>query len=68
MTMEFKDKNYQDVYIGANVLVDAPNIEDLWLFEFEGQVVELDRKNSYVVVEDGLGDCWTVEVERVEIL
>lgn len=66
--MEFKDKDYQDVYVGANVLVDPPTPDDLWLFEFEGEIKELDRANGYVIVEDREGDCWTVEVERVEIL
>lgn len=66
--MVFKDKNYQDVYVGADVLVDSPNPDDLWLFEFEGVIKKLDKTNGYVIVEDGEGDCWTVEVERVELL
>ena len=66
--MEFKDKNYDDVYVGAEVQIPSPNSEDLWNHEFTATVRKLDRVNGYVEVEDGDGDWWTVEVERVELI
>jgi hypothetical protein len=65
--MEFRDKNYDEVYVGAEVDIPSPNSEDNWNFEFTATVVKLDKVNGYVIVEDGDGDCWTVEVERVEL-
>lgn len=67
--MEFKDKNYLDVYIGAEVEVPSPSEElgDCWNFEFVGTIKKLDKTNGYVIVEDRDGDCFTVEVERVEL-
>lgn len=66
--MEFKDKNYQEVYIGAEVEIPSPNSEDMWGHEFVATVRTLDKENGYVEVEDGDGDWWTVEVERVEVI
>ena len=66
--MEFRDKNYEEVYVGAEVEVPTPTKEDNWNFEFVGTIVKLDKENGYVIVEDQDGDCFTVEVERVEIL
>jgi hypothetical protein len=65
--MEFKDKNYNDVYVGAEVDIESPNGDDSWQHEFTATVVKLDKVNGYVIVEDRDGDCWTVEVERVEL-
>lgn len=67
--MKFKDKNYEDVYVGAEVQVPQPTKEfdDIWLFEFVGTIKALEE-NGYVVVEDGDGDCFTIEVERVELV
>jgi hypothetical protein len=66
--MEFIDKNGNEVYVGATVDVPSPTTEDLWNFEFEGTIVKLDKENGYVIVEDGDGDCWAIEVERVEVI
>ena len=63
--MEFRDKNYDEVYIGAEVQVPTPNSEDLWNFDFVGTIIKLEKETGYVVVEDGDGDCWAIEVERV---
>lgn len=65
--MEFRDKNYDEVYVGAEVDVPPPTQEDQWNFNFTGTIIKLDKENGYVIVEDGDGDCWTVEVERVEL-
>lgn len=66
--MELKDKNYLDVYIGADVEVPTPTEEDDWYFEFVGTIVIIDKEEGYVVVEDADGFHYTVEVERVEII
>ena len=65
--MEFKDKNNQDVYVGAIVDVPSPNKEDSWDFEFTGTIIALDKEEGYVTVEDGDGKWWIIEVERVEL-
>jgi len=65
--MEFKDKNYDEVYVGAEVEIPSPNEEDLWNHEFTATVRKLDKVSGYIEVEDGDGDWWTVEVERVEL-
>ena len=66
--MTLLDKNGVEVYVGVDVEVPSPTSEDQWNFEFVGVVKELDRENGYAVVEDGDGDCWCVEFERLEIL
>jgi hypothetical protein len=66
--MTLLDKNGVELYIGADVEVPIPTSEDQWSFEFVGQVKELDKVNNYAIVEDGDGDCWCVEFERLEIL
>jgi hypothetical protein len=38
------------------------------VIDFVGVVIEIDKDNGYAVVEDGDGDCWSVEIERLEIL
>lgn len=67
--MEFKDINGKIIEQGMNVLVpDADeNLGDFWDNEFVGYVVSLDNFHNFVIVEDGDGDCFSVEPERVEI-
>ena len=62
------DKNGVEVYVGANVEVPSPTTEDQWNFEFVGTVIELRTDDGYAIVEDGDGDCWCVEFERLEVL
>ena len=66
--MKLFDKNYEELYVGADVEVPTPTSEDNWNFEFQGTVVKLETVDGYVVVEDMNGDCFAVESERVEIL
>ena len=66
--MKLFDKNYEELYVGADVEVPTPTSEDSWNFEFQGTVVKLEIIDGYVVVEDMEGDCFMVEAERVEIL
>ena len=66
--MEFKDKNGLEVYVGAEVELPTPTQEDNWNFEFVGTIIKLDKENSYVIVEYSNGDCFAVEVERVELI
>ena len=65
--MNLLDKNGVELYVGADVEVPSPTSEDQWVFEFVGQVKELDKINNYAIVEDGDGDCRCVEFERLEI-
>lgn len=66
--MEFKDKNGEEIFVGVSVDVPTPNEgQDLWNFEFTGTVIGLDKTNGYCLIEDGDGDCWCVEPERLEI-
>ena len=65
--MKFKDKNYKEVYVGVEVEMPSPNNEDSWNNEFTATVRKLDKENGYIEVEDGDGDWWTIEVERVEL-
>jgi hypothetical protein len=65
--MECIDKNGVELFVGVDVAVPSPTSEDQWNFEFSGVVIELDKVNGYAVVEDGDGDCWCVEFERLEI-
>jgi hypothetical protein len=66
--MTLLDKNGVEVYVGVDVEVPSPTSEDQWSFEFVGVVKELDTTNGYAVIEDGDGDCWYVEFERLEVL
>jgi len=62
------DKNGVELYVGADVDVPSPTSEDQWNFEFQGTIIEIDKVNGYAVVEDMDGDCWCVEIERLEIV
>jgi hypothetical protein len=66
--MTLLDKNGIEVYVGVDVEVPAPTNNDQWNFDFVGVVIEIDKDNGYAVVEDCDGDCWSVEIERLEIL
>ena len=63
--MKYLDKNSEKLYVGAIVDVPTPTIEDQWDFEFEGQIIGFYI--DYCIVEDGDGDCWAVEPERLEL-
>lgn len=63
--MDFLDANGDDLYIGASVEVPVPEVDDLWNFEFSGVIIEFNKEGGYVVVEDGDGDCWCVEPQRL---
>jgi hypothetical protein len=63
--MKRLDKNGEELYIGADVEVPGPIDNDQWNFDFVGVIIEF--KEDYCVVEDGDGDCWCVESERLEL-
>ena len=63
--MEMVDINGIEIKKGCIVNVPAPLEEDQWNFDFQGSVIEI--QDDYVIVEDGEGDCWCVEPERLEI-
>jgi len=65
--MEFKDKNYLPILVNDRVLTPDPTDEDGYNHSFEGTVKELGT-DGYVIVEDGDGDCWCIEPERLEVL
>ena len=55
--------------VGDNVEMPDPKNDgsDLWNNEFTGQIVNIYDTNSiiYVTVEDGEGECFDIEAERV---
>ena len=59
------DKNGDELYVGADVNVPTPTVEDQWNFEFTGSIIKFEA--DYCVVEDLDGDCWCVETERLEL-
>ena len=63
--MKLLDKNGEVLFIGADVDVPNPTSEDQWNFEFTGTIIKFD--DDYCIVEDGDGDCWCVEPERLEL-
>lgn len=65
---KFLDKNGIELYVGVDVDVPPPTSDDLWNFEFTGTVVKIDKENNYAIVEDGDGDCWCVEFNRLKII
>jgi hypothetical protein len=65
--MRITDKNGIEVYVGVDVEVPSPTDNDQWNFDFVGVIIEIDKENGYAVVEDGDGNCWCVECERLEI-
>jgi hypothetical protein len=65
--MKVLDKNGVELYVGAEVDVPSPIDNDQWNFEFVGVVIEINKTDGYAVIEDGDGDCWCVECERLEI-
>lgn len=65
--MGILDINGNEIYVGADVDVPAPDKNDLWNFEFTGTVIKLDNGQGNCVVEDMDGDCWDVEPERLKL-
>jgi hypothetical protein len=47
------------------VIVPDPNEDDLHVCEFTGTIVEI--KNDIAVVEDGDGDCFDIETDRLTL-
>jgi hypothetical protein len=60
-----RDERGDIISIGDTVIVPDPEGDDMWNHEFQGQVKSMD--NDYIVVEDGDGDCWSVEGDRLLI-
>ena len=63
--MKRLDKNGDELYVGADVDVPGPTVEDQWNFDFTGSIIGFEE--DYCIVEDGDGDCWCVEPERLEL-
>lgn len=55
----------EDFYVGAYVSVAPPEPGDLWIFEFSGIVLKV--KEDYCTVEDGEGNCWDVEFNKLTL-
>ena len=53
-----------NVNLMDTVFVPEPQEGDYWQHGFQGTVVEIN--DDYVVVEDGDGDCWTVEKNKIK--
>lgn len=54
-----------DFYVGAYVSVAPPEPGDLWIFEFSGIVLKV--REDYCTVEDGEGNCWDVEFNKLTL-
>ena len=61
----FLDKNGDVLIVGDSVDVPSPTNDDQWNFEFNGVIIEFN--DDYCIVEDGDGNCWCVEPERLEL-
>lgn len=55
----------EDFYVGAYVSVAPPEPGDLWIFEFSGIVLKV--REDYCTVEDGEGNCWDVEFNKLTL-
>jgi len=56
----------EDMEIGDTVEVPEPGADDLWKNSFKGTIVEF--KDEMAVVEDQDGNCWDVEMVRLELI
>lgn len=65
--MVFRDKNNEVIYVGACVSVDPPRPNDLWIHEFDGVIKQFNVQDNSVIVEDGDGDCWDVDLDQIEL-
>lgn len=61
------DKNGDELFIGASVSVDSPTTKDMWNFEFSGIIIRYVPEENYLKVEDGDGNVWCVEPEKLEL-
>lgn len=57
-------ENLAEIKLGSLVLVPSPNETDIHNYEFRGVVVGI--KGEYATVEDADGDCFDIEIERLE--
>jgi hypothetical protein len=57
-------ENLAEIKVGSFVLVPDPNETDIHNHEFQGVVVNI--KGEYATVEDGDGDCFDIEIKRLE--
>lgn len=60
-------KGYREVgslQVGEFVLVPEPDDTDIHNHEFTGEVIAIT--NGIVTVEDGYGDCFDIEIERLK--
>ena len=55
----------EDFYVGAYVSVAPPEPGDLWIFEFSGIVLKV--REDYCTVEDGEGNYWDVEFNKLTL-
>ena len=51
--------------IGDSVEVPDPDETDIHNHSFVGTIVAFDTEMEYATVEDGDGDCFTIEIERL---
>ena len=61
-------KGYREVgslQVGEFVLVPEPDDTDIHNHEFTGEVIAIT--NGIVTVEDGDGDCFDIEIERLKL-
>jgi len=61
------DKNGDEIYVGTVVNVDSPSPNDSWNFDFQGTVIKLNLEDAFAIVEDGDGDCFSVEFGKLEL-
>ena len=65
-TIKVLDMESNVINVGDTVEVPTPDNNDIWMYDFEGYVNEINE--DYVIVEDGDGDCFSVEAYRLKIV
>lgn len=55
----------EDFYVGAYVSVAPPEPGDLWVFEFSGIILNI--REGYCTVEDGDGNCYDVDFNKLTL-
>ena len=61
-----KDKNGVTIEKMDTVNVPEPDSTDIHIHEFTGMVV--GERNGNIIVEDGDGDCFEIEPERLDVI
>jgi len=67
LCMDYEQETYSgELNIGDSVLVPEPNGSDIHMHEFSGYIKSFRGDNA--VIEDGDGNCFEIEIERLTLL